>query len=457
MASTVTPPSRRSPRLLYTFPIFGILAACGFYFIVVQMILSKAPDRFLEVHKASKVPLSLTHNTLHLVDKVLTPLVSFFVSAFGDPSASSYSTVVDFVWSFGAAILMPLIEAERTGVDGRHGWAIWLLSHPMIWGILYQRLSGGWILPLWLIAFMQSRTRAEGVGIQRAKAESVLFGWWFGHSIPAIAMLIPNQPEFTKAPIWIAFPILMSVAQMAYYAVRTRSPYLLGRVPTSEETKRLTGSGYYPIMLLYLSAFVGSCAAHIHIVIIPGLTGASCTSPTQYVLLDKFIGLARFLYAFFVPTTGLRVPAPSETTAVTGVVHFVQFDIIVVFSAVWIAIIWDLALRRPQQSSNSTIQTIVWIAKVFAILLVSGLFLGPGASTAAILAHRETELEEARQKGQQSSAVKAPSLLSVSVSPNSAKSTATRSSRYATPLSLSQTKCLSSPMSPLVHRPTAVF
>lgn len=449
--------ARCMPNPWYTWPTFLFLAACGGYFIVAQMLLSKAPDRFLEVHKASKVPLSLTHNTLHLVDAVLTPLISFFVSAFGDTTSAAYPTVVDFVWSFGAAILMPLIEAERIGVDGRrcHKLAITLLSHPMWWGILYQRLSGGLILPLWLIAFMLSPTRANGAGIERAKAESVLFGWLFGHTVPAIAMLIPNQPAFTQAPIWIAFPILMTAAQWAYYVIRTQLPYI-GRTPSQEVTKRLHGSGYVPIMLLYLSAFVGSCAAHFHIVIIPGLAGASCTSPTSLVLLNKFIGLARFLYTFFVPATGLRVPTPAETTAVTGVVHFVQFDIIVVFSAVWIALIWDLSLRR-QQPGTSTLESATWAAKTFVILFFTGLALGPGAATAGLLAYRESLLEEGRQASEKTAIpIQSRSTLSSTPSSASTRSSTPRSGRYHSPMKLSPVKAWQSPISPM-NRQVAVF
>lgn len=443
------------PNPWHTWPTFIFFSLCGLYFIVVQMYLSKAPDRFLEEHKASKVPLSLTHNTLHLVDKILTPLISFFVSAFGNTSSTAYPTVVDFVWSFGAAILLPLIEAERIGVDGKHGFFVKCLSHPMVWGIFYQRLSGGWILPLWLIAFMQSRTRANGAGMERAKAESVLFGWLFGHSIPAIAMLIPNQPALTETPIWVAFPILMSVAQQAYYFVRTHYPHLFGRVPAADETKRLTESGYIPLTLLYLSAFVGSCVAHIHLVIIPGLASASCTSPTSFVLLNKLIGLTRFLFNFFVPATGLSVPTPAETTATTGVVHFVQFDIIVVFSAVWIALIWDLSLRRQQASKVSILQSITWGAQVFSLLLVTGLALGPGAATAGLLAYRESMLEEKRREEEK---VAIPIKTPIASAPNSAspKSSTPRSGRYSSPLTLSPVKAWSSPISPM-NRQAAMF
>jgi hypothetical protein len=392
------------PQLKHTIPTFVFFSLCGFYFIVLQMALSHAPDRFLEVHKASQVPLSLSNNRLPLLDKILTPLISFFVSAFGDTSSPAYPTVVDFVWSFGAAIQIPLIEAQRIGVDGksaRSSWAIRLISHPMVWGILYQRLSGGWIIPLWLLAFMHSKTRADGMGIERAKAESVLAGWWFGHSIPALIMLIPGQPKFKKAPIWVAFPILMSVAQESYLFVRR---WATRQFKGAAESGKIQ-SGYAPLQLTYLSAFVGSCIAHFHLVIVPGLTAAPATSPTPFVLLNKFVGLAQHLWTFFVPATGLAIPKPSETTAASGVVHFVQFDIIVVFAAVWTAGLWDLALRRHHSNSTSEPETPIkstlrWALEVLSVLICTSLILGPGAATAALYAYREVQLESARRAAQ---------------------------------------------------------
>ena len=83
-----------------------------------------------------------------MLDDSLRPLVSFFVSAFADANSPSYSTVVAFVWSFSSAIQLPLVEALRnqdsaTPTHWLNTSAARALSHPMLWGILYQRLSGG--------------------------------------------------------------------------------------------------------------------------------------------------------------------------------------------------------------------------------------------------------------------------------------------------------------------------
>ncbi|TDL16704.1 hypothetical protein BD410DRAFT_795105 [Rickenella mellea] len=382
------------PPLRYVAPPFSLLALAGFYFIVVHMVASKAPLRFLEVHKASQVPLALTH--ISLLDKMLTPLVSFFIAAFGDPSSPAYPTTIDFVWSFGSAIQLPLIEAQRVGMDAP-SMSRSVLAWPMIWGVLYQRVSGGWILPLWLLAFMRSKTRAAGAGIGKIEAESVFAGWWLGHTIPALAMLVPGQSPFTRPPIWIAFPILMSLAQHGYYCARR------SLCPASTRNNDNTRSGYVILQLTYLSAFVLSCIAHIHSVIIPGLLSAPAPSsiPTHLHYL-----LTTYLYNFFIPPTGLRIPSPESTTAASGVRHFVQWDVLVVFAAVWLAGIWDLVLRRHDRDAskkghegkNCVWAVVGFVGGVTASLFVTALALGPGAATAGLYAYRESVMEEARAR-----------------------------------------------------------
>lgn len=381
------------PRKSLTAPVFIFFSLCGLYFIVIQMALSHAPDRFLEVHKKSKVPLSLSHGALPLLDKILTPLISFFVSAFGNTSSKAYPTVIHFVWSFGCAIQLPLIEAERIGMDGaryRNRWSVKLLAYPMIWGILYQRLSGGWIIPLWLWAFMQSPVRAEGTGIDKLKAESVLAGWLIGHTLPALAMLVPGQPAFQKAPLWIAFPILMSLV------VLVERIYLYIRSRFHRTSNLGAHSGYLLIQALYLSGAIPAFYAHVSHVLFPGLASAPWSVPTNTMYLNKVLGLLRFMYRFFIPATGLRVPSPAETTADTGVVHFVQFDILVVFAAVWTALIWDLAIRL------STIHTtrltkLKWVTLGALTVFVSGLVVSPGAATSLLLMYRESKLNGSRR------------------------------------------------------------
>ncbi|EJD03455.1 uncharacterized protein FOMMEDRAFT_168389 [Fomitiporia mediterranea MF3/22] len=351
--SAIQPPSA-SPAMAQFLPpvhlssvVFVFFAICGFYFIVLQMALSHAPDRFLEVHKASDVPLSITHNTLPLLDKVLTPLISFFVAAFGNSSSAAYPTVVHFVWSFGCAIQVPLIEAQRIGVYGtksKRSLAVLALAFPMTWAVLYQRLSGGFIIPIWLAFFMQAKVRAEGAGMEQFKAESAVAGWWIGHTFPALVMLVPGLPALHKAPLWVAFPILMSLGQWGYLFIRRR---LAGSHGPSR-----SDSGYLPAMFLYLSGFIGAFFAHLSIM------GSTHSRSTR----NKLLGLMMFIYNFFVPATGLRIPSPAETTAESGVVHFVQFDVIVVFSALWTALIWDLAIRRATLKTTK-MDTFKWVSR----------------------------------------------------------------------------------------------
>lgn len=311
--------------------VFVSLSILGFYTVALHMYLSGAFDLFLEVHKASRVPLLLTGGRIPVVDPLLDPLITFFVAAVGDPSSSAYSPTSNFAWSFSAAIQLPLVEALRvqpgTYQSTSYSLGTLLLRYPVVWGVFYQRFSGAWVLPLWMLAFPQRRS----VMLSRIEAESVFFGWWLGHTLPALLMLTPGSPPPVRPPAWIAFPILMSLVQSMYRAARGRFT----------QTKGQKG-GYMVLQMTYASALLMSFASHVHLIIIP----ASHATPVPATLLQKAGPLAAYLKDFFVPPTALAIPSRSTTTAASGMQHFVQWDTIVVFAAVWIAVIWDIEMQQ---------------------------------------------------------------------------------------------------------------
>ena len=380
------PVSIRHPTLAKT--VFVALSVLGFYTIVLHMYLSQAPDRFLEAHIASRVPLLLTGGRIPAVDAIIDPLISFFVAAFGDTSSPAYSTTTNFVWSFSAAIQLPLIEALRVRPDAgsasitgpSHTISVGsrLLRYPVVWGILYQRLSGGWILPLWLLAFLFAFPQRTSATLTRIEAESVFFGWWFGHTIPALLMLIPGSPPLDRPPTWIAFPILMSVVQYTYRVARERL------------TQRAAGhkGGYVMVQMTYASALLMGLASHVHLVIIP----AFYATPVSATLLQKAGPLAAYLKEFFIPSPGFAIPSPNTTTAASGVQHFVQWDTIVVFAAVWVAVLWDM--RMQQSVANKRTHSIAWWKSAglwiaASALILGSLVAGPGATTAGMMMYRE--------------------------------------------------------------------
>ena len=362
------------------------------------MIKSRAPSHYLAIHKASGVPLSPTNGKIPALDRAVSPLVSFFIAAFNDPTSIAFATAVDFVWSYSAAVLLPLIEPQRISPNNEWSLAKTFLASPLVWGLLYQRLSGGWIMPLWLLAFMHSPTRTSHIGISRIGAESVFVGWWLGHTLPAIAMVIPGQHQLPSALYcYIAFPALMPIVQQAYLFVRR---FFVSRPQETNEDKH---AGYMVLQLTYISAFTASCLSHIHLVIIPAITHATANHPTSSSVANKIIGLVRYLYRFYIPATGVYIPSVEKTTAASGVIHFVQMDILVVFSAVWIAMLWDLQQRR-EEAQNAAKQTtppppsstIRWNVVALCALIGLSAALGPGAATAALFIYRERRLEQAR-------------------------------------------------------------
>ena len=372
-------------------PIFILLAICGFYFVAFHMIKSRAPVHYLEVHKASNVPLTPTNGRFPAIDRAVSPLVSFFVAAFNDPSSRAFATAIDFVWSYSAAILLPLIEPQRISLT--NGWSLskTFLGSPLIWGLLYQRLSGGWIMPLWLFVFMHSPTRTNTGGVSRIGAESVFVGWWLGHTLPALSMVLPGRHHIPSALYsYVAFPALMPIFQQAYLFVRR---ILVGPVQESSVDKH---TGYIVLQLTYLSAFMVSSVSHIYLVILPALANPGSG-------IGKIINLIKYLYRFYIPPTGIFVPLVENTTAESGIIHFVQMDILVVFSAIWIAMLWDLHQRRQEahETSKSANQTqpprsTNWNIAAGCILVSVSAALGPGAATSALFMYREKQLEDAR-------------------------------------------------------------
>jgi len=348
-------------------PTFILLSILGFYTIAIHMYASHAPDRFLEIHKASKVPLTLTNNRIPLIDTIFIPLISFFVAAFGDRTSDAYSTTVNFVWSFSAAIQLPLIEAQRVRTSaGTHiSWGTRLLTYPIVWGILYQRLSGGWILPLWLLAFLYAHPDLQGE-LTAVDGESVFVGWWAGHTIPALIMLVPGAPPLSRAPAWIAFPVWMVLGQKGYAFVRSR---WLKR--THE------GSGYALVQLTYASSLLSSFASHVHLVLIPALTATPSPAP----LRAKLLPFLAYLQDFFWPASGLAIPSVAVTTASSGVRHFVQWDTIVVFLAVFIGVVWDMQAR----GIHAEWKMVAWMSAL-------SFTVSPGAMTAGLMMYREREI-----------------------------------------------------------------
>ena len=169
----------------------------------------------------------------------------------------------------------------------------------MAWGILYQRVSGGWILPLWFLVWMHSRVRSTARPLERVRAEGVLVGWWAGHTLPALAMLVPGLPPLRAAPVWIAFPILMSGASTIYTTL----------VP--KNATRRGSSGYVMTQLTYLSALALGAIAHAHVVLVPGLaaTSVDASMSRQEALMIKLRGLTGHLWKHYVPPS-FAIPSP---------------------------------------------------------------------------------------------------------------------------------------------------
>lgn len=211
-----------------------------------------------------------------------------------------------------------------------------------------------------------------------------------GHTLPAALLLIPNQPHLPLVPLYtyIAFPLLMPFVARCYVFARS----------SFSDGASLAGPGYIPLQLTYFSAFLTAAVARVHLVVIPGLASVSASAPTAFPLLNKLANLAGYIVSFTFPST-LHTPTASETTAASGIIHFVQWNSLVVFAAVWVALLWDMSLRDARMADRQPAgKAGGWQGAVKAVAALCGasFVLGPGAATAALFILREAQMERLR-------------------------------------------------------------
>ncbi|THH08624.1 hypothetical protein EW145_g2579 [Phellinidium pouzarii] len=388
-----------NPPLKWSIPAFVLFSLCALYFVMIQTLKSGALPHFLVIAKLTPLILKPTYNYLPFVDKALGPLVIFFITAFYEPSSLTFSVAADFAWSLGSISLWQAFEAGRIGSSAVQGILPSILMCIPLWDFVGRRVGWSAIMSFWLLLFLHAPAHARSARIGRVKAEGILFGWWIGHNIPFAAVFLAGLSS-TSVPLYLyaLAPFLTHYASKGYIAFRRSRT----DPRTLEQLERQSNPESSVLRFAYLSAFIVSAVSRAHLVLIPAYKAAAA-SPSITPL-----NFAYTLVAFFVPAHGLRQPPPGETTAQSGVLRFVQMNKAIGFSAVWIAILWELTLRRasaqlrnPKQSEPrgnkkllaDTKTIIVW--GLMGLILIS-VFFGPGAATATILAYRESLLEKER-------------------------------------------------------------
>lgn len=142
--------------------------------------------------------------------------------------------------------------------------------------------------------------------------------------------------------------------------------------------------------------------ARIWFIIVPAVR-AVLASPNPTELLGAFA-------SFLIPANGLFQPRPENTSAQSGVLRFVQMNKTIGFFSVFVAVLWETALRQNaavardkrdgKSIGNKSPDTLLQVARavIFRSLPLSILF-GPGFALATTLVGREMAISGAFRTG----------------------------------------------------------
>lgn len=285
-------------------------------------------------------PYKSTYTGIPRLDDELCGLVGFFTVML-NPHNLPFN--VELLTGLAALAAVPYIEAARQGRNI-------LLEFHWVIGIIYQKFTGGAILPVyWLLfvvtgaASLHHKPQVNGNGaIDQKRAESIVFSLIFTYIIPSAAMLMANNIYVTA--FWQAFPMWMYGSQKLYLLVR----------PASRT------SGASTISIIYAGLFLLSAIPHL-LLLTPILT----SNPQPLAALSSL----------FIPS--FAPLDPRSTTIDQGVMDFIKWDEAMMLVGAFTATVWVLGT-----SVKGFVGLVAW-------WVVSLALCGPGATVAGIFWWRE--------------------------------------------------------------------
>lgn len=303
----------------------------------------------LRAYCAPSASYSLAYTGFPAVDSQLCGLVAFFHFLL---EPRNLPLNVELFTGLAAVATIPYIEAAR------QNRSVFLELHWII-GMIYQKYTGGVILPIYWLLFVITgaaslhRTPRAGLNskVDQKYAESIVFALLAGYAAPTVSMLFFTSPHITA--FWQAFPLWMFLSQRFYLTLLR---------PAS------SASGASTIKFIYTLLFLSSALPHIYL-ITPLLVSSS--------------GL-KSLELLFVPSVALLDPA--STSIEQGVLDFIQWDGAFIFLSAFVSTLWVAG-----SSVRGLVGLIVW-------LLVSAVVVGPGASLVGVFWWREGLLNKAQDR-----------------------------------------------------------
>ncbi|KAF7966850.1 hypothetical protein HWV62_36901 [Athelia sp. TMB] len=339
MSSKALLSNRILPLLL--FPTISYYA----FKIMFEYALQAGTLHKLSAHCTAPTPYTLAYTGIEYIDDILCSLVAFFDIMLEPNHSIPFN--VELLTGLAALAIVPYLEAARHGRNP-------VLEIHWVLGIIYQKLTGGVIFPIYWMLFIVtgaaglhfSPHRAGAGSIDQRHAESVVFTLVVAYILPSIAMLVMR--DLYVIAFWQAFPLWMFLAQRLYLGLRPAAPQ----------------SGAKTVRAIYMSLFFLSSIPHIYLV-----------TPILFRSSDPLQTLGTLFLPSFTPLD------PKSTTLDHGVQDFIQWDGFFMLVSTFIAMLW---IAGPSVKRLSIL--VVW--------LVQTVVFGPGAIIAGVFWWREALIQE---------------------------------------------------------------
>jgi hypothetical protein len=286
----------------------------------------------------------LAYTGLPQIDGQLCGLVAFF-HILMDPHNLPFN--VELFTFLAGMITIPYFEAAR---ENRNI----LLESQWVIGIMYQKFTGGVVLPMYWLLFIVTGAATlhhtfQGCNngtIDQRHAESIILALVVGFILPSLAMFITTDQYVTA--FWQAFPIWMYIAQLLYLTIR----------PASHT------SGVSTVNFTYIALFILSALPHLYL-LTPILFSPNAPAIFKYLFLPS-----------------LTVLDPDSTTIDQGVMDVIKWDYMIMLVGAFAVTVWVVG-----RSVKSIVGLIAW-------WVVSVLLFGAGASVVGVFWWRERCLNE---------------------------------------------------------------
>jgi len=330
------------------FILFPTISYYALNFIFLHGIQAGTFER-LTAQCTGTTSYTLSYTGVPKIDGELCGMVAFF-HILKDPRNLLFN--VELITAMAAIVTIPYFEAARQNRNV-------LLEFQWVIGVIYQRFTGGVILPFYWLLFVVTgmaslhHTRHAGSNskIVQERAESIIFALVAGFIVPSLAMFMITNQYVTA--FWQAFPLWMYIAQLLYLSIRPASG----------------ASGASTVYFTYMALFLFSLLPHLYI-----LTTILFSSPNP---LSTFKSL-------FVPSLALLDPI--ETTFNQGVMDFIKWDYMMMLVSTFVATVWVVGWDM-----KCTVGLVTWWA-------VSVPLFGAGASIIGVFWWRERLLNEAQKE-----------------------------------------------------------